>query len=172
MTRKTSIDVPPAKKQLRVPLLPADPRSDVVQMLGFPRSGTTLLENALAAHPRVETFEEIEALKAGIDVIEFAIDGRLMPPANARRYLSAGPARNITKRSISDGKSPRRQLLIDKMPMRTSEADFIRKMFPDWRYIFSIRNPYDVVLSCFKQRFVANPAMENFRSIEAAHPRL
>ena len=38
--------------------------------------------------------------------------------------------------------------------------------FPEWRYIFSIRHPFDVVLSCFKQRFVPNPAMENFRTIE------
>jgi len=40
------------------------------QMVGFPRSGTTLLENILAAHPRVETFEEIPGMTMAIDRIE------------------------------------------------------------------------------------------------------
>ena len=42
------------------------------------------------------------------------------------------------------------------------------KMFPDKRYIFSIRHPFDVVLSCFKQYFGRNIAMEHFRSFETA----
>src|SRR5262249_36309431 len=42
-----------------VPELPRDPNASHVVMTGFPRSGTTLLENALAAHPAIETFEEI-----------------------------------------------------------------------------------------------------------------
>src|SRR3569833_4437914 len=42
-----------------VPSLPPDPQRNHFVMTGFPRSGTTLLENALAAHPKIETFEEI-----------------------------------------------------------------------------------------------------------------
>jgi hypothetical protein len=59
-------------------------------------------------------------------------------------------------------------VLIDKMPIRSADAAFIAKLFPEWRYIFSIRHPFDVVLSCFKQRFVPNITMENFRSIPSA----
>ena len=42
-----------------VPMLPPDPHDNHSVMTGFPRSGTTLLENALASHPQIETFEEI-----------------------------------------------------------------------------------------------------------------
>lgn len=57
-------------------------------------------------------------------------------------------------------------MLIDKMPIRSTEAGFMARLFPEWRYIFSIRHPFDVALSCFKQRFSPNPAMENFRTFE------
>jgi hypothetical protein len=36
---------------LDIPALPPDPRPPVVQMLGFPRAGTTLLETVIGAHP-------------------------------------------------------------------------------------------------------------------------
>ena len=42
------------------------------------------------------------------------------------------------------------------------------KLFPDKRYVFSIRHPFDVVLSCFKQNFGRNIAMEHFRTFEGA----
>jgi sulfotransferase family protein len=155
----------PAKKMLNIPELPPDPRTDVIQMVGFARSGTTLLENALGQHPSIETFEEIQAMKASIDMIEFVLSGRLpMPPTPAGIYLKA---RDKYYEELDIRRKKRSaHVVVDKMPMRTSEADYLKKVFPDWRYIFSIRHPYDVVLSCFKQRFVANPAMENFRTIE------
>ena len=59
-------------------------------------------------------------------------------------------------------------IFIDKLPMRSAEAKFMAKVFPDKRYIFSIRHPFDVVLSCFKQHFKPNIAMEHFRTFETA----
>lgn len=154
-----------AKKQLRIPLLPPDARTDVVQMLGFPRSGTTLLENALAAHPAIETFEEIPAMKAALDSIELAMTGRAPPPASPVAMYERARRKYYEEIDVRRRK-PEASVLIDKMPFRSSEADFLGKVFPDWRYIFSVRHPYDVVLSCFKQRFQPNTAMENFRTIE------
>jgi hypothetical protein len=60
------------------------------------------------------------------------------------------------------------RVFIDKMPMRSIEAGFLVKLFPDKRYIFSIRHPFDVVLSCFKQYFGRNIAMDHFRTFESA----
>src|SRR3569833_473675 len=60
------------------------------------------------------------------------------------------------------------EVFVDKLPMRSAEAGFMAKVFPDKRYIFSIRHPFDVVLSCFKQHFGHNIAMEHFRSFESA----
>jgi hypothetical protein len=149
-----------------VPPLPTDGFAPVVQMLGFPRSGTTLLENVLAAHPRIETFEEIPALTAAIDRIERVLLGKL-PPEPPEATFAAARARYFEEVDALRRK-PDASVLVDKMPIRSADAAFISKLFPEWRYVFSIRHPYDVVLSCFKQRFTPNPAMENFRTIESA----
>lgn len=153
-----------ARGALPIPPLPPDPRRDVVQMLGFPRSGTTLLENALAAHPRVETFEEIPALNAAIDQIERVLLGKAPKPAHPEDTYLAARAKyyeEIDRRR----RKPGADVLIDKLPIRSADTALLGKLFADWRYIFSIRHPYDVALSCFKQRFSPNPAMENFRTI-------
>ncbi|MEO8756603.1 MAG: sulfotransferase [Devosia sp.] len=155
-----------ARGRLAVPALPPERRHDVVQMLGFPRSGTTLLENALNAHPMIETFEEISALNVAIDRIERAIMGKGNADLPAEAYLEAR-ARYYSEIDLLRRKAGA-SLLIDKMPIRSADATFLGKLFPNWLYIFSIRHPYDVVLSCFKQRFLPNPAMENFRSIDQA----
>ncbi len=154
-----------ARARLPIPPLPADPRRDVVQMVGFPRSGTTLLENALAAHPLVETFEEIPALNAAIDRIERVLVGKAAPPADPADTYVAAREKYYEEVDIRRRKAGA-QVLIDKMPIRSSDAAMLAKLFPEWRYIFSIRHPYDVALSCLRQRFAPNPAMENFRSME------
>jgi len=155
------------QKELTIPVLPQELRGDVVQMLGFPRSGTTLLENVLAAHAMIETFEEIPSLRAALDVVRLGING--LSPSKAGTIELCLAARNRYYEIVdSIRKKPDAKVLVDKMPLRTSEAAFIQKVFPDWHYIFSVRHPCDVILSCFKQRFVANAAMENFRTIAGA----
>ncbi|MEP7241574.1 MAG: sulfotransferase [Devosia sp.] len=156
-----------ARGKIRAHSLPKDPRSDVVQMLGFPRSGTTLLENAFAAHAGIETFEEIPALKAAIDQIERVQLRKVPAPSDpAEVYVTA--RRKYYEEIDARRQKPDAKVLIDKLPLRSGDARFLDKLFPDWRYIFSIRHPFDVVLSCFRQRFVPNPAMENFTSIAGA----
>ena len=154
------------RAKLNVPALPKDEFPVVTQMLGFPRSGTTLLENVLAAHPSIETFEEIPALNTTVARIERVLQGKT-PPEPVETTFTAARARYFEEMDFYRRK-PEATVLVDKMPIRSADAAFISKLFPDWRYIFSIRHPYDVVLSCFKQRFTPNPAMENFRSIESS----
>lgn len=152
------------RARLEVPALPADGNPAVVQMVGFPRSGTTLLENALVAHPAIETFEEVPALDATFVTLEqeLARSKDLTPAAAAK-------ARERYFRELrSHVRHPDAAVLVDKMPIRSADAAFISRLFPEWRYIFSIRHPFDVVLSSFKQRFVPNITMENFRSIQGA----
>lgn len=154
------------RSKIVVPPLPPDGAAVMVQMVGFPRSGTTLLENVLAAHPQIETFEEIPALTAAIDRIERVLLGKL-PPEPPEATFIAARARYFEEVAALRRK-PDASVLVDKMPIRSADAAFISKLFPEWRYVFSIRHPYDVVLSCFKQRFTPNAAMENFRSIDGA----
>ncbi|HVY52038.1 MAG TPA: sulfotransferase [Devosia sp.] len=152
--------------KLAVPPLPRDGHDNIFQMLGFPRSGTTLLENVLATHPDVETFEETSALVVAIERIERVLLGKQAVEPVEQTFMASreryyGELTRLRKK-------PDARVLIDKMPIRTADTKFVAKLFPEWRYVFSIRHPYDVVLSCFKQRFTPNPAMENFRTIEGS----
>lgn len=147
-----------------VPDLPADPNTNHFVMTGFPRSGTTLLENALAAHPRIETFEEIPSTASMEMYLQTAL-----PHADTQEAVVATYQHARTR--YYDEQTRRRHkpgatVFVDKLPMRSAEAGSMSRIFPDKRYIFSIRHPFDVVLSCFKQYFGRNIAMEHFRSFE------
>jgi len=151
---------------LKVPALPIEDRSAYFMMLGFPRSGTTLLENILASHPAIETFEEILSWESMTQITgSFALKKLALPPdialkARARYYREIDQNR---KKAGAD-------IFIDKLPVRSAEAVLLQKMFPQMKYIFSVRHPYDVVLSCFKQYFAPNGAMDNFTTIgDACH---
>ncbi|MEQ1694173.1 MAG: sulfotransferase, partial [Gemmatimonas sp.] len=63
---------------------------------------------------------------------------------------------------------PDAKVRVDKLPLRSGDAAFVSKLMPDMRFIFAVRHPFDVVLSCFKQRFGVNPAMANLHTIEEA----
>lgn len=153
--------------KLDIPSLPAEGRRDIVQMLGFPRSGTTLLENILDSHPMIETFEEIPSYKAAMDMASAYLTGQRPAPLQPEDVSIAARAKYYEELDIRRRK-PQASVLVDKLPIRTSEAQLMRRLFPDWRFIFSIRHPYDVVLSCLKQRFAPNPAMDNLRTFEGA----
>ena len=135
-------------------------RRDHVMMLGFPRSGTTLLENALAMHEKVETFEEI----ASIDRVEKLLDIARVEKGGIDLAAATGAQAAYYDELARRSKSPA-PVKVDKTPIRSARARLMRHMFPGQRYLFSIRHPYDVVLSNFKQRYAPNLAMANFLSL-------
>jgi hypothetical protein len=49
-----------------------------------------------------------------------------------------------------------------------AHADIIHRVFPNAKFIFSLRHPCDCVLSCFMQTFKPNEAMANFLSLDQA----
>jgi hypothetical protein len=150
------------KAALVVPELPPDEHDRYFMMLGFPRSGTTLLENVLASHPAVETFEEIPAWTSLQQVARQFWEQKLPLP-----YDAAVKARQRYYREIDRWrKKDMAAIFVDKLPILAADAVLLDKMFPRKKYIFSIRHPYDVVLSCFRQVFAPNAAMDNFTTME------
>lgn len=149
-----------------IPALPPDPNTSDFIMTGFPRSGTTLLETALSAHPRLETFEEIPAVSS----MQLLLDRELALAGSKDEAVAV--CLRARERYYDEERRRRRKtgadIFIDKMPMRSSEAQLLAKMFPDKRFLFSIRHPFDVVLSCFKQQFSRNIAMQQFDTFEGA----
>lgn len=149
------------KAALAVPALPPDGHENYFTMLGFPRSGTTLLENVLASHPAIETFEEIPCWTSLQQVVKTFMEERRPLPLDAAVKGRQRYYREMDRRKKKDTAA----IYIDKLPIMSADAVLLEKMFPQRQYIFSIRHPYDVVLSCFRQAFSPNPAMDNFTTV-------
>jgi Flp pilus assembly protein TadD len=124
-----------------------------VFLLGFPRSGTTLLEQVLASHPDVEALEERETL---ID----ALRAFLSRPDDLGRLAQAGEAelsdlrRAYWGRVRDEGARVAGKVFVDKHPLNTLKLPLIAKLFPEAKILFARRDPRDVVLSCYRRRFV------------------
>ena len=62
----------------------------------------------------------------------------------------------------------RSSIVIDKLPLNICLAGLIHRIFPQARFVFSLRHPCDCVLSCFMQEFRINEGMANFLDLEDA----
>jgi Tfp pilus assembly protein PilF len=133
-----------------------------VFLLGFPRSGTTLLEQVLASHPDIATMEEQNAFNALIDEIAGNSD-RLaaLSEAGLERYRKA-----YWDVVASRGHAANRKVFIDKMPLHTLLMPLIARLFPDAKIVFALRDPRDVVLSCFRRRFAMTRQMYQLTTLE------
>ncbi len=122
-----------------------------VFLLSFMRSGTTLLEQMLAAHPDVVAMEEYEALSAAAQVfmrepVDYA--GLMaLDDAGIERYRRA-----YWDEVAGLGLDPAGKVFVDKQPFNTLKLPIINRLFPDALILFAQRDPRDVVLSCFQHR--------------------
>ncbi len=141
----------------RVALPPSNPAGvkGHAFLVGFPRSGTTLLEQALAGHPDLVSLEEAPTLAEASDALMTSAEGldRLarLAPAEADSWRAAYWAQVARA-----GVAPRGKVFLDKAPAATASLPLVAKLFPDAQLIFAIRDPRDVVLSCFRNSFQMN----------------
>lgn len=146
---------------------PAAADSAPIFLLGFPRSGTTLLDQILDAHPALTTMEEKDALDQVRRAVQQLPGG--YPQALARLDEAAiSDLRQLyhdeVRRHVGDlgGRA-----LIDKMPLNTIDAGLIFRLFPNARILLALRHPCDVVLSGFMQAMQPNAAMVLFDSLNS-----
>jgi len=148
------------------PAAPLDRHETPAFMIGFPRSGTTLLDQILDSHPQIQTLSEKPTLMA----VKHAIEQ--ISPQHARVVTHLSPPQFEKLRAayfgVVDKYLQRRPelMLIDKMPVSTTDVGLILRLFPAARFIMPIRHPCDVCLSCFMQNFTMNTAMANFLTLE------
>ncbi|MBS0394059.1 MAG: sulfotransferase [Proteobacteria bacterium] len=145
----------------------AAPARGHVFVLGFPRSGTTLLEVALEGQPQMVSAGENELLIDGIH--EFMGD-----PAGLDRLSRAG-ASDLERlraaywgRAADAGADPAGRVFIDKHPLNTLKLPLIVRLFPGAKILFAYRDPRDVVLSCFRRRFQMSAPMYELLTLEGA----
>ncbi len=124
-------------------------------IVGFPRSGTTLLEQTLDAHPQLVSMDEQPFLRRAADQMQsFALEypaelGKLT--ADQLQRLRAEYWQRVEKKTqLQAG-----QRLVDKNPFNLLRLPLIRRLFPNAQTVLIIRHPCDVLFSCFAQHFRA-----------------
>lgn len=136
-------------------------------LVGFPRSGTTLLDQILSSHSKIVCLEESEYFSD-------AVGGVLTTPERAWDIAGITDAEIDQIRQsywrLVDATPGMREgaLVIDKFPLNIVVLPWIKRVFPDAKIIFALRDPRDVVLSCYQQRFGMNAAMAQFLQLDTA----
>lgn len=133
--------------------------SSPILLVGFPRSGTTLLDQILNSHSALTTLEEQYTL-AGI----------------AQRFYGCEEKSSslsmLTDQEISDcrqkywanvsaylGEINSGVRVVDKLPLNIMYLDIFSRLFPDVKIIVALRDPRDVILSNYMQLYKLNPEM-------------
>jgi tetratricopeptide (TPR) repeat protein len=145
------------------PSVPAE--TSPVFLIGFPRSGTTLLDQILDAHPALHTMEE----KPALDMAKKAVERLPVGYPDALAGMTSEDVENLRRVYFAEvarfmGGAPR-GILVDKMPLNTIEGGLIHRLFPRAKILLALRHPCDVVLSGFMQAFKPNAAMVHFADL-------
>ena len=139
-----------------------------VFLIGFPRSGTTLLNRILSAHPDISVLDEKPTTTDLLHELDAVTGnaGNLFQPLSGeeRSDLIA----NYLERIDDCGGDRNAPVVIDKMPLNVVNAAQLSHVFPQAKFIFALRHPCDAVLSCFMQHFAPNDAMSNFYTLKDA----
>lgn len=155
--------ISPAWLNSWTPFTTALARPTPVFLVGFPRSGTTLLDTMLMAAPNTVVLEEepfiakIERDLGGFEALPHLSTTQLQEARD--RYFEE--VRNLGP--LSDD-----ALVVDKQPLHLNKVPAIKRLFPDARFILALRHPCDVLLSCFITNFRANHGMANFLDLTDA----
>ena len=131
--------------------------SEHVFLLGFPRSGTTLLEVVLDGHPRVASLDEHELLIEGVQ--RFMGEPRELGALARASEDELRPLRKAYWDRVREGDvDVSGKIFVDKYPMNTLKLPLIARLFPNAKILFACRDPREVVFACFRRRFKINAA--------------
>ena len=131
------------------------PAAGHVFVLGFYRTGTTLLGQILAGHPAVTTLEEKPLL---IDAATDFLDG----PGGLERLATLSDAdadayrARYWRRARENEPGLAGRVVVDKLPLNTIALPVIAQLFPEAKVVFAVRDPRDVVFSCFRRLLNVN----------------
>jgi tetratricopeptide (TPR) repeat protein len=143
----------------------------IALLSGHPRSGTTLLEQVLDAHSDVISAEETALIH---DEIYRPLTRDFPPGAGLFQMLDSAPpsarahlrdnyfrcAEMFLRQTIGN------RLLVDKNPGVNIIVPVLLRVFPETKFLIALRDPRDVVLSCFMQSLTLTPASTAYLSLD------
>ena len=142
--------------------------NDPIFLIGFPRSGTTLLDTILRTNKSVEVIEEKPILRNFLIELEKKTKNDFNQLNTFdEKYINEMQNFYFQERGKYQ-KNKNIKIVIDKLPLNIIHIGEVLRFFPNAKFVFALRHPYDSVLSCFMQQFTLNPAMKNFLSIESS----
>lgn len=135
--------------QLKAP----NQKQSPIFIVGLPRSGTTLLEQMLDSHPRLQSMDE----RPFFNILSSQLDNfNIRVPQDLGR-LDQSDCDELRKGYLilACSKVPRRwdAQLVDKNPLNMLWVPMIHRLFPEAKFILALRHPCDVILSCYMQNF-------------------
>lgn len=145
------------------------PERPIALLCGHPRSGTTLLEQVLDAHPDMVSSEETMIFfnEAQATVSKMALPDQLLDVLREVKIETLKTAREkyfgFTEKYF--GTPINGRLLIDKNPSYTAIIPAFTRIFPESKYLIALRDPRDVVLSCYMQWLPVNPVSATYLDI-------
>ena len=140
-------------------------------LCGHPRSGTTLVEQVIDAHPQAISLEETRILH---DNAYLPLTRDMAPETSILKVLNDASDQTLRDARAEYwrcaegflGESIGDRLLVDKNPAFSILLLPLARFFPEAKILVALRDPRDVVLSCFMQPLSLNPVSSSYLTLE------
>ena len=132
--------------------------SNLVFIIGFPRSGTTLLDSILRSHSKTMVLEEKPYL---LDIRHNFYNNHELADIFK---ISKKEKIQMQDQYINSFKYSEDKIIIDKYPLNLIELGFIKTIFPKSKIVLAVRHPLDCITSCVMTSFKMNEAMVHFEN--------
>ncbi|MFM5924245.1 MAG: tetratricopeptide repeat-containing sulfotransferase family protein [Novosphingobium sp.] len=139
-------------------------------LLGYPRSGTTLVENVLASLPGVSALEERPTL--GMTDRKFLMGDHDQVVAGLAAFAALDAGAIEGERAAywdlvtASGIAPSAPCFVDMDPIKGTRLPLIARLFPEAKILVMRRDPRDVVWSCFRTNFGVSSGTLEYTSLE------
>jgi Flp pilus assembly protein TadD len=148
----------------------ADPRR-IALLTGHPRSGTTLVEQVLDGHSQLVSADEHLVMGEYVFRPLAAAEPKHTPTADGLDRIPAATLADLRDQYWDKtegllGEPIGGRTLLDKNPSLSYMLPVVCRVFPEIKILFALRDPRDVVISCFMQRMPINAISSCYLSLE------
>ncbi len=152
------------------------PEKKTAVLTSFPRSGTTLLEQVLDSHSGLVSSDEREAFARDVFPAMWLTPATPQPTASLLDAIplpqvAALRARYLTYMAAALNEPIGDRVHLDKNPTLTLVLPGLLRLFPEARLLIALRDPRDVVVSCFMQYLPLNANSVCFLTLERTAER-